>query len=168
MLFERGRVVDGLRQYILSAAAGALICGIITAFCQKGAYKKHITILCGLFMTFTLLRPLIGIKIPELPDINDYIRQAESAVEEGKRISLSAQKTIISQECETYILDKAKELQVNLTADVTVEERGGEPIPVFAEMTGSVLPEVQHKLSAVIAVDLGIPKENQLWIIEAS
>lgn len=168
MLFERGRVVDGLRQYILSAAAGALICGIITAFCQKGAYKKHITILCGLFMTFTLLRPLIGIKIPELPDINDYIRQAESAVEEGKRISLSAQKTIISQECETYILDKAKEFQVNLTADVTVEERGGEPIPVFAEMTGSVLPEVQHKLSAVIAVDLGIPKENQLWIIEAS
>ena len=160
--------MDGLRQYILSAAAGALICGIITAFCQKGAYKKHITILCGLFMTFTLLRPLIGIKIPELPDLNEYFSQAESAVEEGKRISLSAQKTIISQECETYILDKAKELQVNLTADVTVEERGGEPIPVFAEMTGSVLPEVQHKLSAVIAVDLGIPKENQLWIIEAS
>lgn len=168
MLFERGRVVDGLRQYILSAAAGALICGIVTAFCQKGAYKKHVSMLCGLFMTFTLLRPLIGIKIPELPDLNEYFSQAESAVEEGKRISLSAQKTIISQECETYILDKAEELQVSLTADVTVEERGGKPIPVFVEMTGAVLPEIQQQLSTVIATDLGIPKENQLWIVEGS
>ena len=168
MFFERGRVVEGLRQYILSAAAGALICGIVTAFCQKSAYKKHITMLCGLFMTFTLLRPLIGIKIPELSDLNDYISQAESAVEEGKRISLSAQKTIISQECETYILDKAKELQVSLAVDVTVEEREGEQIPVFAEMTGAVLPEIQRQLSTVIATDLGIPKENQLWIFEGS
>ena len=119
-------------------------------------------------MTFTLLRPLIGIKIPELPDLNDYISQAENAVEEGKRISLSAQKTIISQECETYILYKAKELQVSLVVDVTVEERGGEPIPVFAEMTGAVLPEIQQQLSTVIATDLGIPKENQLWIVEES
>ena len=160
--------MEAIRQYILSAAAGALICGIVTALCQKSPYKKHVTMLCGLFMTFTMLRPLIGISIPELPDLNAYISQAENAVEEGKRISLTAQKAIISQECETYILDKAKELQVNLTADVTVEERGGEPIPVFAEMTGAVLPEIQQQLSTVIATDLGIPKENQLWIVEGS
>ena len=164
MFFERGRVVDSLRQYILSAAAGALICGIVTAFCQKSAYKKHITMLCGLFMTFTLLRPLIGIKIPELPDLNEYFRQAESAVEEGKRISLSAQKTIISQECETYILDKAKELQVDLAVSVTVDERGGEPVPVFAEITGAIQSETQYQLSTVIESDLGIQRENQLWI----
>lgn len=160
--------MESLRQYILSAAAGAIICGIVTAFCQKSPYKKHITMLCGLFMTFTLLRPLIDIKIPELPDLNEYTRQAQSAVEEGKRISLSAREAIISQECEAYILDKAKELQANLTAEVTVEERGGEPIPVFAEMTGAVLPEIQQQLSTMIAADLGIPKENQLWIVRGS
>ena len=65
-------------------------------------------------------------------------------------------------------MDKAEELQVSLTADVTVEERGGEPIPVFVEMTGAVLPEIQQQLSTVIATDLGIPKENQLWIVEGS
>ena len=121
-----------------------------------------------MFMTFTLLKPLIGIRIPELPDLNDYISQAESAVEEGKRIALSERITIISQECETYILDKAKELQADLTVEVTVEEKDGEPIPVFAEVSGTVLPEVQQRLSAVIATDLGITKENQLWIVEES
>lgn len=168
MFLERGRVVEGLRQYILSAAAGALVCGIVTAFCQKSVYKKHVAMLCGMFMTFTLLKPLIGIRIPELPDLNDYISQAESAVEEGKRIALSERITIISQECETYILDKAKELQADLTVEVTVEEKDGEPIPVFAEVSGTVLPEVQQRLSAVIATDLGITKENQLWIVEES
>lgn len=168
MLFERGGVVESLRQYILSAASGAIICGIATAFFQKSAYKKHISMLCGLFMTFTLLRPLIEIRIPELPDMNEYIRQAQSAVEEGKRISLSARKTIISQECEAYILDKAGALQVSLTAKVTVEERDGEPIPVFAEMTGAVPPEIQRQLSTVIEADMGIPEENQLWIVGGS
>ena len=156
--------MEAIRQYILSAAAGALICGIVTALCQKSPYKKHVTMLCGLFMTFTMLRPLIGISIPELPDLNAYISQAENAVEEGKRISLTAQKAIISQECETYILDKAKELQVDLAVNVTVDEREGEPVPVFAEMTGTIQSEIQHQLSTVIETDLGIQKENQLWI----
>lgn len=160
--------MDSLRQFILSAAAGAFVCGIVTSFFQKSAYKNHVNLLCGLFVTFTLLRPLIGIQIPELPDIKDFLRQADSAAEEGKRIAASAEKTIISQECETYILDKAEDLNANLTADVTVEERDGELVPVFIALNGDTLPEIQQQLSAVIEADLGIPKENQLWTIKGS
>ena len=156
--------MEAIRQYILSAATGALICGIVTAFCRDSPYKKHVTMLCGLFMTVTLLRPLIGISFPELPDLNAYISQAENAAEEGKRISLEAQKAIISQECEAYILDKAKELQVDLAVSVTVDERGGKPVPVFAEITGAIQSETQYQLSTVIESDLGIQRENQLWI----
>ena len=156
--------MEAIRQYILSAATGALLCGIVTAFCRDSPYKKHVTMLCGLFMTITLLRPLIGIGFPELPDLNAYISQAENAVEEGKRISLAAQKAIISQECETYILDKAKELQVDLAVNVTVDKREGEPVPVFAEMIGTIQSEIQYQLSRIIETDLGIQKENQLWI----
>ena len=61
-------------------------------------------------------------------------------------------------------MDKAKELQVDLAVSVTVDERGGEPVPVFAEITGAIQSETQYQLSTVIESDLGIQRENQLWI----
>lgn len=158
----------GLRPYILSLVAGAIICGIITAINPKSSSKKYFNFICGLFLTVTLLRPIVGIRLPELPDLNEYISQAENITAEGKRISLSSQEKIILQECETYILDKAEELQMTLSVKVTIGEREGKPVPVQAEMIGIFSDESQQCLSEIIADDLGVSGENQEWIYQMS
>lgn len=119
-------------------------------------------------MTCTLLRPLLGLPIPELPNLEDYLYQADVVVQEGAQSASRAQQAIISQKCAAYILDRGAELHEDLSAEVTVENRNEALCLVSAEIRGCISQENKEILSQLIAKDLGIQKENQLWICEGS
>ena len=86
--------------------------------------------------------------------------QLRTGVEVKNRELVAA---IIKQNAETYILDKAASMNMELRAEVTVESGSGYPYPTAVTLTGSPTLEQQQTLSACIAENLAIPAERQTW-----
>ena len=115
----------------------------------------------GIFLTLTAIRPLADIDLGAVPTLAEgYTLQAEEAVMTGKELMDSQKQTIIKSRLESYILDKAEGLGVTLTVDILLDEHG---LPVSVQLNGDVSPGAKTRLQSIIAVDLGIPKEAQIW-----
>ena len=64
-------------------------------------------------------------------------------------------------------MDKAASLDATVTAEVILS--GGDiPVPTQITLVGSVDAAAKTRLEQIILQDLGIAKENQLWIQESS
>ena len=67
---------------------------------------------------------------------------------------------IITQQTQSYILDKADTLGVCLEVGVELNE---EMVPWRVTMTGEAPPYARQRLEGIIQDDLGIPAERQVW-----
>ena len=78
--------MNAIRDYLVQVIAAALICGAIGNMVdKKGSIGLILKILCGIFMTMTILAPVSNIRLTELPElIFDYTADAGSYVEMGK------------------------------------------------------------------------------------
>lgn len=153
-----------MKQYLLSIVAAALICGIVTKLMgDKGTQGAIGKLIAGLFLTFTVVSPLRDIRIGDLTTLTaPYTVAATAAAEEGQQRSFCAMSERIKQDCEAYILDKARQLDVALEISVSVE---GDtvPVPCAIALRGNVSPNARRTLESIIEEDLGIPKEAQTW-----
>lgn len=70
---------------------------------------------------------------------------------------------LISQEAETYILDKARENGLDLTVEVETKVEDTYPVPWSVVIRGQISAAEQAALSQQITQDLGIPEERQEW-----
>lgn len=153
------------KEYILTILVAAIICGCITLFFkEKTGYGKLIKMLCGLFMTITVISPWTKM------DFSHLLSYSESLQADGKKIALSGEidarekmAAIITGECEAYILDEAKQLGTQLQVSISLSE-DTYPVPEQIEIQGNISPYSKTKLAARIETDLGIPKERQVWI----
>lgn len=158
-------MVEGLRTFVVNITATALICALVMRLTHgSGTIKLVMKLLCGMVLAVSIVKP---IKEVELIDIEQYTaefqNQADRAVQWGKDSAAKTWGESISQGVETYILEKAKTLKVDL--DVEVELSKDEiPIPVRVSLTGKVSPYAKSVLSDTISQDLNIPKEKQIWI----
>lgn len=153
--------MTAVRQYIISVTAAAILCGILTAIVGGKQIKPIWKLIVGIFLTLTAIRPLADIDLGAVPTLAEgYTLQAEEAVMTGKELMDSQKQTIIKSRLESYILDKAEGLGVTLTVDILLDEHG---LPVSVQLNGDVSPGAKTRLQSIIAVDLGIPKEAQIW-----
>ena len=150
-----------LRDYILSLAAIAMICGVVLSLLPEGGRKGLIRLVIGAALVATALSPLQGIALPDLTSWGSALtQQGESLAARGMEIGEAARRERIKSAAESYILDKAEALGLALEAEVTLDEAG---VPVGVRLSGEVSPYLQLRLSERIAEDLGITKENQQW-----
>lgn len=156
--------MDGIRQYLLQITAAAVICSMITGFTdKKGAGGTLVKLLCGLFMTLTMVSPLIQIRFSDFSDYFSGLQaEADAAVAYGEAESKEAMAAIIKQKMESYILDKAAGMGLELQAVLYVDD-SDIPNPYRIELQGRVSPYQKGVLQDVIINELGIPKENQIW-----
>lgn len=156
--------MDFLRNCALSIICASLICGIFTGLLGKSRTAGSVRLVCGCVLLITLLsnmKPLLRISVPELMEQN--ILEAREQALYGKQQAEADLQAIIKDSCEAYILDKAAELNASVT--VEVELSGAElPVPHGAVIAGTVSADTKAKLSRVLAEDLGIAEEDQLWI----
>lgn len=155
--------MEGLRQYVISVVAAALICGILSGLVQKGAAKELVRLIGGLFLAFTVIRPIAGLDFNALADISfPYAQDAEQTAALGENMARQSLADIIKAESEAYILDKAAALNAAITVEVTLSG-DDPPIPVSATLCGEVSPYARQQLEGILQSELGIAKENQLW-----
>ena len=151
-----------MKSYFLSVICAAFLCAIASGLGnQEGINKKLLKSVCGVFLSFMIVRPLPTAKI-DLLSFNDmeFAKDAAAFSRQGEQNLAEAMDAIIKQETQAYILDKARRLEATITVEVGTNE---EQIPVSVVLSGNISPEGRRALSEIIESDLGIAKENQFW-----
>lgn len=157
--------MDGIREYIVSVCAAAILCACVKSIIgEKGPTARIVKLVCGLFLAFTVIRPVAQIRITDFALMTaDFQQEAEAAVGTGEEFVRESLADIIKEETEAYILDKAKALAADIQIEVTVSH-DSQPIPKSVCITGKLSPYAKVQLQKILEDDLGIPKEGQLWI----
>lgn len=154
--------MESLSRYILSVIAAAFLVSMLTALVgKKGSAGAILKLTGGLFLTFTLLNPLVDLDFSGISGFfEEYSVTAEAEAAGGEAMAREEYRTIIKDKLEAYILDKAKELGLAVTAKVTLDADG---IPTAVTVSGAASPYAKAQLQQMIVRDLGIAKEDQLW-----
>ena len=156
--------MDWIRDYLLGVVAAALICSVIGVIIGKNsAISAIFRLLSGLFMAITVLSPLLK------PDqghpwgsFNDFHAQTQAWVAQGEEYAHDQLCAFITERTNTYIMDKAKALGLDIQTELTLST-GGEPIPWSVQLSGDASPYARQQLTHYIETELGIPKERQSW-----
>ena len=156
--------MDGIRRYLLTVTAAALVCAIVGAlFDKKGAPAAVMKLLCGLFMTFCVISPFMDFELMDFSSFTgSFSDDAAAAVSDGKSMASNAQADIIKEQTRTYILDKAQTLDLDIDVEVILDS-SDIPAPCAVILRGAVSPYAKEVLGQYIENNLSIPKENQTW-----
>lgn len=165
VLYERGDIMDGITEYILSITAAGVICAAVKHIIgEKNASSGLIRVVCGIFMAVTVLSPLVTIRLRDMEFIMDEFRMSgEAAVSYGTEMANEALHDIIKQETEAYVLNEVKRLGLDLSVSVSLSETQP-PVPVAVTLTGDVSPYHKKTVSRFIEDNLGVGEEYQIWI----
>lgn len=157
--------MDGVREYFISITAAAVLCACVRSIAgDKGTAARIVKLICGLFLAFTVIQPVAEVKITDLVIFTaDIQAEADAAVSTGEDFARESMAGIIKSETEAYILDKAQAFRAAIQVEVTVSD-DIQPVPQEVRITGSVSPYVRAQLQSIIENDLGITKEDQIWI----
>ena len=156
--------MEHIREYLISVTAAALLCGILQSLAgQKSSNTGLLKLICGIFLSLTVIRPLADIRLEEFEIWTRQIHaDAESAVAEGANYAKQAMIRQIKEQSEAYILNKAASYGSTVSAEVTVE--GDPPLILSCTIQGNLSPYAQKQLSRILEEDLGIREEDQRWI----
>ena len=152
---------QAIGKYLLSVAASAMLLSLSQAMVPKGAVRRIAGFVGGLLVILAVLSPIVSIDPDELSQyISAFSIDTETGAIIDDREILSG---IIKDRCESYILDKAKELGATLEVSVDLCEDAHYPYPVSVVLTGQVTPEQKMRLTEEISLDMGISPQQQEW-----
>ena len=150
------------KEYIISFVAVSICCGVILQLVSQTGMKVLVQIVCGVILSVTLLTPVLKIRSEEFPVFTQQVPETvEAYLSQGKDMAERLKRQYIMDSCEAYILDKAQQLGAEISASISLGETF---VPCFAEIQGNMDPLIQKKLENILTEDMGITKENQLWI----
>ncbi len=150
--------------YLISVCTCAIVCSVLTRILgSKGMVSAVVKMLCGIFMTVTVISPLLNISVRNLNDYTlNFQQDAEHVVGDGKQSAKEELASIITEQTCAYILDKANSMNVNLQVQVSLSE-DDIPLPNSVTLKGNASPYAKQVISAWITSELGIPVEEQTW-----
>lgn len=156
--------MEQIRAYLLSITAAAILCGIVRRLLgNKGTPAVVGKMLCGVFLALAVMQPFIHFQPGLWEDFSFDIEQAAAqAVRDGQAESKKAMAKIIKEKCEAYILEKAGQMQTELTVEVFLSD-DDIPVPNGVHLHGAVSPNTKSRLQTMIADGLGLSKEKQIW-----
>ena len=151
--------MERLCQYALSVISAAVILGILKGIWGGSPLMKLVG---GLFLTLVILQPLARFDFSDMRDYySAFSQMGSSFAAQGELQAAEAGRSIIKEQVEAYILDKAKDLGAQIQVSV---ELGEDDTLVSACLEGAVSPYTKAELEQILEAELAIAKENQLWI----
>lgn len=157
---------DSMSGTIRELCVMSVLFGMVLSVTPEGGIKTVMGILCSVILITVLIRPVVGIDMKAYAlELSKY-RQLEAQLEtRGEEMRRTLDSMVIQKECEAYIMDKAKELNVQIyNVNVELEwNPEGIWVPCFAEIFLYSDLENTEVLSDVISTEIGIAKEGQMW-----
>ena len=115
-------------------------------------------------MTLTVLKPIYGIDLNSWEEyFNELSYMQTEVVYAGEEASRNAISQSITEQTRTYILDKAASMGAQIELSVELSE-DALPVPLAITVSGTASPYAKLQLKRIIATDIGIPEDKQLWI----
>lgn len=153
-------------EWVRAIAGAALICAAATALTPKGKVKNVLKPICGIVLIIAMINPIVKQDLPAMSlDISDYRKRADEIIGSSEEKQDNLSRTIIENELEAYILDKAQSLDMSLDSVEVLAKWGDEGCwyPYEVKLNANI-PQMEQKLiSNSIEAELGIPKERQYW-----
>lgn len=165
LFYERNILMVSIRQYLITLISASMLCSIAITFVgNKGAHSTIIKLICGLFVTVCVLSPVIKI---EIEDVSSYFAtlnaDAASISSQGQEHYLDSTAAVIKSQLESYVLEKAAAMNANISVEFVMSSENC-LLPESVKLSGSIAPFTKQRIEQFITSDLGIPKENQMWI----
>ncbi len=157
--------MDTLGTYILSVTSAAILFSILLSLLdKKGTTHALLRLIGGLFLTFTIISPVADFNFDALFDSTfNFADQGSNIAAYGQESSQEELQSIIKQQCEAYILDKAASYQAQLDVEVILSP-DRIPAPTGVCLKGAISPYAKNTLQQWLQDDMGIPKEHQTWV----
>ena len=156
--------MSGMKGYLLSVSSASILVGLSSVLLPGSMRNKSINFVAAMLLLFAVVAPILkidaGSVAKSIAMMQMDAEQMRTGVEVKNREILSE---LIKERCETYILDKAERMSVNVQAEITMSEEGEYPYPVFVQISGTLSVEDRTYLQKLIEQDLGIPPEQQEW-----
>ena len=149
--------------YVLSVISASVIVAIIISFFdEKNGTSGIIRLVSGLFLTFVIISPLSKLDFSRVSKyLEEFTLEGAEVASVGENLAREAEADIIKSRVQAYILDKANSVGVQLDAEVMLDQNN---IPVSVKLIGNISPYAKVQMATIISDDLGISKENQVWI----
>lgn len=154
-------MMETVRVWLTSVVLVSVLLSAAQSLIPPGTVRKAAGFTGGLILLLVLLRPVLGADLDRLAlDFSDYQTAVEERQAELADTQTEAMASIIAEQTEAYILDKAGELGAEVTVRVETRTSGdGVPVPWSAELTGAR----SEALASALETELGIPAERQVW-----
>ena len=164
LFFKGGGVVSAFKSYLLSVTAASFVLEIVAALLPGMQSKKPGLLIGTLIMILVVLSPLVRLSPEQIARSIAELRLETEELRTGIELETKElQGSIIKEQTEAYVLDKAKAMEVDITIEITLRENQGVPYPYCICLTGSVTEKQQQILGQIIETDLGIPLQRQTW-----
>ena len=155
--------MGSLGEYVVCICCAAMLCGVVNSMMPKGASREILKLVGGLFLAFTVIRPIADLQLPELSDLEaSWNREASSIVSQGEEMARAAAADSIKQELESYILDKARTLHLDIRVQLQLD--GDTLHPAALRIIGSGSPNLRNQLIDWVTEGLGLPEEDVTWV----
>ena len=156
-----------IQTYLLELVAAALIGAILTALTPEGGVRRAVRLGCGLLMLLCALQPLKRFDAEDVSRLLAGLQMQQDAAITGVEVkNRELVCAIISEKAEAYILDKARLLGMNISAEVEARDKGGGPFLYSVTYTGHAEDGQKTALEDYVEQQLAIPKERQMWYSE--
>ena len=157
--------MEGIGLYIRSVSAAGILCAVLTRLLpEKSSHSGILKTVCGIVMVFAVVAPVRDISLNDLTWGLDFGQVERTAyIRDGENFSRETAAAIIKARTEAYILDKAASWSDDLSVEVGLSE-DALPVPVSVRISGNLSPYGKSALSAILSQELGIEKEQQIWI----
>ena len=157
--------MDFIKEYLLSITTSAIICVLVRRIVAgKGSVAKLIKVITGIFMSVTLISPVIQLNFSNVEDyVTDMSYKADQIAQSGYESAQHELNAIIIERVESYILDEALRLGTDTDVEVKLSQTQP-PRPEYITIRGTFSPYNKRILMEYIEKNLGIPQENQIWI----
>lgn len=157
--------MEKLRLYILSVVCAALFLSILQSTLRKqGNSAILIRLVGGLFLAIVIIKPIFTLDLSNILTLPlDYAQLGNRYARQGNETSRLELESIIREQCEAYILDKASSYQMELEVEVVLSQ-DDLPQPEAVTLKGAVSPYQRQLLQSWLENQMGIQGAFQIWI----
>lgn len=152
-------MMDVVREWLLGITGAAILAALAEGLMPEGAVKQVGKLVCGLVLLLAVIRPVGELVSDELDARIEAVLTGQygSALQEETD---SRMKTIIEEKMEAYSMDKAAQMGVVCSVQITCAPSvDGVFLPEQAQVEG-VPPDQQHTLMQFLHEDLGLLPEQ--------
>lgn len=153
------------RGYLIALTAAAILGALVRRLAPAGGAGRAARLGAGLLVLITAFGPIAS--LDTVSAAQDLVRRGYgdplSSVEFSKNVN-ELMTALITEQTEAYILDKAQELDLSLTVEVTAKITDMYPVPFSVKLIGSPTEKQKQALTGIIAAELKIPEERQEWL----